>query len=158
AVAVALTGADAGHVAVPAERRSLRHPYVMFVTSVIEQAQINVVGDLGVDRKTGSLSIPVRAERKRLTGPDLDFHPISLTCGTLRGGGVGGLMKKLPVISAVMLLSSALAFAQSQRAGVTTSVNPKDIVELELLTHTEVTQKIKEGKTSVLIITGGTEE
>jgi creatinine amidohydrolase/Fe(II)-dependent formamide hydrolase-like protein len=37
-------------------------------------------------------------------------------------------------------------------------VNPKDIVELELLTHTEVSQKIKDGKTSVLIITGGTEE
>ena len=68
-------------------------------------------------------------------------------------------MRKVPVLSAVVLLSSALAFAQAQRAGVTTSVNPKDIVELELLTHTEVSEKIhKEGKTSVLIITGGTEE
>lgn len=65
---------------------------------------------------------------------------------------------KLPLLSAVVLLSSAVAFAQAQRAGVTTSVNATDIVELELLTHTEVTQKIKEGKTSVLIITGGTEE
>jgi len=67
-------------------------------------------------------------------------------------------MRKLLVLSAVILVSSALAFAQAQRAGVNTSVNPKDIVELELLTHSEVTQKIKEGKTSVLIITGGTEE
>jgi creatinine amidohydrolase len=68
-------------------------------------------------------------------------------------------MRKFPVLSAVMLMSSTLAFAQSQRAGVNTSVNPKDIVELELLTHSEVYEKIhKEGKTSVLVITGGTEE
>jgi creatinine amidohydrolase/Fe(II)-dependent formamide hydrolase-like protein len=52
------------------------------------------------------------------------------------------------------MLSSIPAFAQTPR-----SVNPKDIVELELLTHTEAYDKIhKEGKTSVLVITGGTEE
>ncbi|OLC81300.1 MAG: hypothetical protein AUH72_09700, partial [Acidobacteria bacterium 13_1_40CM_4_65_8] len=52
------------------------------------------------------------------------------------------------------MLSSTPAFAQAPR-----SVNPKDVVELELLTHTEVYDKIhKEGKTSVLVITGGTEE
>jgi creatinine amidohydrolase/Fe(II)-dependent formamide hydrolase-like protein len=39
------------------------------------------------------------------------------------------------------------------------AVNVKDIVELELLTHTEVYEKIhNDGKTSVLIVTGGTEE
>src|SRR5713101_6120680 len=38
-------------------------------------------------------------------------------------------------------------------------VNVKDIVELELLTHTEVFEKIHtDGKTSVLLVTGGTEE
>jgi creatinine amidohydrolase len=47
------------------------------------------------------------------------------------------------------------AFAQAPRG----PINVKDIVELELLTHTEVSDKIhKEGKTSVLVITGGTEE
>lgn len=34
----------------------------------------------------------------------------------------------------------------------------KDVVELELLTHTEVAEKIKAGMTSVLIVNGGTEE
>jgi creatinine amidohydrolase len=64
-------------------------------------------------------------------------------------------MKKSTVLFAVLLMSSALLVAQPQR---NLSVNPKDIVELELLTHTEVTEKIKQGNTSVLIITGGTEE
>jgi len=65
-------------------------------------------------------------------------------------------MRRTLISSAVLMLASTLAFAQSPR---NTSVNPKDIVELELLTHTEVYDKIhKEGKTSVLVITGGTEE
>src|SRR5262245_36223250 len=65
-------------------------------------------------------------------------------------------MKKSPVLFVILVMSSALALAQAPR---TTSVNPKDVVELELLTHTEVSEKIhKEGKTSVLVITGGTEE
>ena len=34
----------------------------------------------------------------------------------------------------------------------------KDVVELELLTHTEVAEKIAAGMTSVLIVNGGTEE
>jgi creatinine amidohydrolase/Fe(II)-dependent formamide hydrolase-like protein len=64
-------------------------------------------------------------------------------------------MKKSTVLFAILLMSSALLVAQPQRS---VSVNSKDIVELELLTHTEVTEKIKQGNTSVLIITGGTEE
>jgi creatinine amidohydrolase len=44
-------------------------------------------------------------------------------------------------------------------SGQTPGVNVKDIVELELLTHTEVYDKIhNEAKTSVLVVTGGTEE
>jgi creatinine amidohydrolase/Fe(II)-dependent formamide hydrolase-like protein len=40
-----------------------------------------------------------------------------------------------------------------------TAGDPKDIVELELLTHTEVYDKIhNQGVTSVLVVTGGTEE
>ena len=34
----------------------------------------------------------------------------------------------------------------------------KNIVDLELLTTTEVSQKLKDGWTSILLVTGGTEE
>src|SRR5947208_11622676 len=37
-------------------------------------------------------------------------------------------------------------------------VNVENIVDLELLTHTEVSQKLKDGWTSILLVTGGTEE
>jgi len=37
-------------------------------------------------------------------------------------------------------------------------VNTDAIVDLELLTHTEVTQKLKDGWTSIILATGGTEE
>jgi creatinine amidohydrolase/Fe(II)-dependent formamide hydrolase-like protein len=62
-------------------------------------------------------------------------------------------MKKSALLAAVLLLSSSgsIAFAQQP--------NLNDIVELEMLTHSEVRDKIqKQGFTSVLIITGGTEE
>jgi creatinine amidohydrolase len=60
-------------------------------------------------------------------------------------------MKKMLALGAI--LASAVAFVRAQTPAV------KDIVDLELLTHTEVSDKIhKEGKTSVLIATGGTEE
>jgi creatinine amidohydrolase len=62
-------------------------------------------------------------------------------------------MKKTPVFFALLALTSTTALAQTPR-----TVNVKDIVELELLTHTEVSEKIREGKTSVLLVTGGTEE
>jgi len=63
-------------------------------------------------------------------------------------------MKKTLAVFAGLTLGSTIASAQAQRP-----VNVKEIVELELLTHTEVSEKIhKEGKTSVLLVTGGTEE
>jgi creatinine amidohydrolase/Fe(II)-dependent formamide hydrolase-like protein len=63
-------------------------------------------------------------------------------------------MNKIVTICAAAASCSTLAFAQPPR-----TVNAKDIVELELLTHTEVFDKIhSEGMTSVLIVTGGTEE
>jgi creatinine amidohydrolase len=43
-------------------------------------------------------------------------------------------------------------------APVGAQVNVNNIVDLELLTHTEVSQKLKEGWTSILLVTGGTEE
>ena len=56
---------------------------------------------------------------------------------------------KLALISA-LAVSSAVAWAQQP--------NTKDIVEMELLTHTEVTEKLKSGTTSILLVAGGTEE
>lgn len=61
-------------------------------------------------------------------------------------------MKRLAVLCAVLALSATTSQGQ-----VTNPLNVKDIVELELLTHTEVADKMKEGKTSVLLVTGGTE-
>ena len=64
-------------------------------------------------------------------------------------------MRKVLLSSIIVPLFVAPAFAQTPRS----PANVNDIVELELLTHTEVSDKIhKEGKTSVLVITGGTEE
>src|SRR6266511_283067 len=64
-------------------------------------------------------------------------------------------MRKILLSSIIVPFFVAPAFAQPARSPI--KVN--DIVELELLTHTEVSDKIhKEGKTSVLVITGGTEE
>src|SRR6266516_4666230 len=64
-------------------------------------------------------------------------------------------MRQILVASIVGPVFATTAFAQAARG----PVNAKEIVELELLTHTEVSEKIhKEGKTSVVVITGGTEE
>lgn len=63
-------------------------------------------------------------------------------------------MKRTLVLFAGVALLTATALAQAPR-----SVNVNDIVELELLTHTELYDKIhNQGFTSVLIVTGGTEE
>jgi len=62
-------------------------------------------------------------------------------------------MKKIAILGTAAALVSAITSAQSR------ATNVKDIVELEMLTHTEVSEKIhNEGMTSVLIVTGGTEE
>ena len=60
-------------------------------------------------------------------------------------------MKTIVAAAIVLLLFVTTPSAQTARG----PVNVKDIVELELLTHTEVSDKIhKEGKTPVLIIAG----
>jgi creatinine amidohydrolase len=61
-------------------------------------------------------------------------------------------MNKALAMAPVLAL---LAFPPAARAQ---APDVKSIVDLELLTHTEVAEKIKEGKTSVLVVTGGTEE
>lgn len=63
-------------------------------------------------------------------------------------------MKKVMTIVAGLALIPTLVFAQAAKP-----VDVKDIVELELLTTSEAYDKIhNQGKTSVLLITGGTEE
>jgi creatinine amidohydrolase/Fe(II)-dependent formamide hydrolase-like protein len=55
------------------------------------------------------------------------------------------------LLGGVALATSSMVFAQLGKP-------VKDVVELELLTHTEVTERMKAGVTSVLIANGGTEE
>jgi creatinine amidohydrolase len=63
-------------------------------------------------------------------------------------------MKKTLTLLGLSALVIAPVLAQAQRAA-----NIDDIVELEMLTHSEVHDKIhNKGMTSVLIVTGGTEE
>src|SRR5262245_66205248 len=63
-------------------------------------------------------------------------------------------MRKTSILIGLAALLIAPLAAQSQRP-----VNTDDIVELEMLTHTEVYDRIhNKGFASVLIVTGGTEE
>ena len=63
-------------------------------------------------------------------------------------------MKNIPVLIVISALFAVMVFAQTPKPA-----NIKDIVEIEMLTHSEISDKIhNEGKTSVLIVTGGTEE
>jgi creatinine amidohydrolase/Fe(II)-dependent formamide hydrolase-like protein len=62
-------------------------------------------------------------------------------------------VKKTLALLTVFPLTASMAFAQGARP-----VNVNDIVDLEMLTHTEVTQKLKDGWTSIFLVTGGTEE
>src|SRR5262245_55639135 len=63
-------------------------------------------------------------------------------------------MKKILALAVIPALVPAAAFTQTA-----STVNVKDNVDIEMLTHTEISDKIhKEGKTSVIIANGGTEE
>ena len=57
-------------------------------------------------------------------------------------------MHKTLALLAATILCAPIASAQ----------NAGDIVDMELLTHTELSQKLKDGWTSVILVTGGTEE
>jgi creatinine amidohydrolase/Fe(II)-dependent formamide hydrolase-like protein len=64
-------------------------------------------------------------------------------------------VKKTIALLAALPLAASIAFAQPGRP---VNINVNDIVDLEMLTHTELAQKIKDGWTSVFLVTGGTEE
>lgn len=61
-------------------------------------------------------------------------------------------MKTIAALGCASLVAGSVAFAQSRPGSV------DNVVELELLTHAEVTDKLHDGWTSVLLPTGGTEE
>src|SRR5450432_2688748 len=62
-------------------------------------------------------------------------------------------MHKTLALFAASTLCASMAFAQTA-----SPVNVANIVDMELLTHTELSQKMKDGWTSVLLVAGGTEE
>ncbi|HKB13660.1 MAG TPA: creatininase family protein [Vicinamibacterales bacterium] len=64
-------------------------------------------------------------------------------------------MKKILAFAAAFPLVASMAFAQGARPA---TFNVNDTVDLELLTHTELSDRIKDGWTSVFLVTGGTEE
>src|SRR4051794_17855980 len=83
-------------------------------------------------------------------------RPASIRCYSSRIPG--GRMRKMfmtPLTSIAVIGAAVLATAMVGRAQ-----QPKtdDIIDIEMLTHTELTAKQKAGFTSVLIVTGGTEE
>ena len=62
-------------------------------------------------------------------------------------------MRKAMAVAGVLPLAMMIVSAQTQ-----TTLNVWALVELELHTHTEVTDKMHDGWTSILLVTGGTEE
>lgn len=65
------------------------------------------------------------------------------------------MKKAMTLVGVLPLAVMAVTFvsAQTQR-----TFNLNELVELELFTHTEVTDKLHDGWTSILLVTGGTEE
>jgi creatinine amidohydrolase len=64
-------------------------------------------------------------------------------------------VKKTFALAAALPLVASMAFAQGARPS---AFNVNDTVDLELLTHTELTERLNNGWTSVFLVTGGTEE
>jgi len=62
-------------------------------------------------------------------------------------------MRTIATIGCASILATTVAFAQMPR-----TFNVNDVVDLELLTHTEVTERLHNGWTSILLVAGGTEE
>lgn len=63
-------------------------------------------------------------------------------------------MIKLTTLTCILTLATFVVFAQARKP-----LNVKDIVDIEMLTHSEIYEKIhNEGKTTVIIAVGGTEQ
>ena len=85
AVAVALSGADPGQVAVPVSARRAGHLDPRLLAVVVEQAQLHALGVLGEDREVGAVAVPGRAERERPAGPDFGHR--------IRAPDIGGSLR-----------------------------------------------------------------
>ena len=70
AVAVALTSTQPWNVAVVDESGGLSKGQARLGIAVIEQAQLDVVSDLGEDREVDAGAVKRGAQRVRLTGPN----------------------------------------------------------------------------------------
>ena len=62
-------------------------------------------------------------------------------------------MKTIATIGCASVIATTVAVAQAPR-----TFNVSDVIDLELLTHTEVAERLHSGWTSILLVTGGTEE
>ena len=71
AVAVPLAGHDPGQVAVPDQRLAFRQVDPGLLAVVVEQAQLDPVGDLREQREVGAAAVVGGAERVRVARPDL---------------------------------------------------------------------------------------
>src|SRR6185437_12159565 len=80
-VAVPLAGADPGQVAVPDQPVALRKVDPLLLPVLVEQAQLDAVGDLGEDGEVGATPVELRSQRVGRARPDV--QAISLV-----GGGV----------------------------------------------------------------------
>ena len=86
AVAVALARLDARQVRVPHERVLLGHRDARLGVVVVEQAQLDALGDLREQREVGAGAVVRRAERIRASGPDLHRAPSGIACASVEAG------------------------------------------------------------------------
>ena len=84
AVAVALAGPDAGHVAVPVEGGALGHLHPHLPGAVREQAELDPLRVLREEREVRSLAVPARAKREGAARPDLRRHEAPPACARSR--------------------------------------------------------------------------
>src|SRR5262249_42389871 len=76
-IRVTLAWPDAGHIAVPAERRAIGEPDRMLPAALVEEAQVHPVGHLRVRGEAGALSVPVGTQWKGLSRPDFNSHVVT---------------------------------------------------------------------------------
>src|SRR5690606_37391459 len=88
--AVALADAHPGQVGVPAEAVDLGEGDARLVALVVEQAQLDGLGDLGAQGEVGADVVVGRPERVRATGPDLDVVAGHAGSPLARAGSGGG--------------------------------------------------------------------
>ena len=95
AVAVALPGPDVGRVAVPDPRGHLGQRRARLRAVGVEQAQLDELGRLGEDREVGADAVVARAERERLSRPELQVGSPRYGPGFGRGLPPGNARRRI---------------------------------------------------------------